>query len=389
MLAIRDLISRDENRVVRRFLKNHAPSPKRFVSRIDNDDEMFLFILHITKGDRTRTAIDYYTSGSRTFNSIRQLANWQFGGLQNVGAFLDFACGYGRSTRFLIQELPPERVWACDIYAEAIKFQERYYGVNGMVSVPNPADFPKGQKFDFIFASSFFSHMPESSFGRWIETLRNLLTERGILAFSTHDVSLLPASADVPPSGIVFIPQSESRTLDKNQYGSSFVNESFVRSVVDQVTGGEARVHRIKRGLVWFQDLYIVTRESKRDFTDLKFLHDPWGNFDACRPEPAGHGTLTGWAADLNPGGSIKEIQFIANERVIQSVTPSFDRPDVAAFFLSPSILRSGWNCQLREDCVRPTDIIEIKVVNQKGQSRTIAYDTLKALLNRRSAAAA
>jgi SAM-dependent methyltransferase len=388
MIAIRNLIKRGEDRVVRQFLQSHSLSPKRFVSRIDKRDEMFLFDLQINKGDRTRTAIGYFTIGSRIFNSIRQLANWQFGGLQNVGAFLDFACGYGRSTRFLIQELPPERVWACDIYAEAIRFQNRYYGVNGVVSVPDPADFPKGRKFDFIFASSFFSHMPESSFGRWIETLRNLLTERGILVFSTHDVSLLPASVDVPPSGIYFIPNSESRTLDKNQYGSSYVSESFVTRIVDQVTGGEARVHRIKRGLVWFQDLYIVTRESNRDFTDLNFLHDPSGNFDSCRPEPAGHGTLTGWAADLNPGGSIKEIQFISSERVIQAVTPSFDRPDVAVCFNSPSILRSGWTCQLREDCVRPTDIIEIKVVNQKAQSRTIAYDTFKALLNRRSAAA-
>jgi SAM-dependent methyltransferase len=349
---------------------------------------MFLFDLHVNKDDRTRTAIGYYAIGSRIFHSIRQLSNWQFGGLQNVYTFLDFACGYGRSTRFLVQELPPERVWACDIYAEAIRFQKRYYGVNGVVSVPDPADFPKSQKFDFIFASSFFSHMPESSFGLWIETLRNLLTERGILVFSTHDVSLLPPSIDVPPSGIFFIPNSESRTLDKNQYGSSFVSESFVTSVVDHVTGGEARVHRIKRGLVWYQDLYIVTRESDRDFADLSFLHEPWGAFDACRPEPAGHGTLTGWAADLNAGGSIKQIQFISNERILQTVTPSFDRPDVATIFQSPSILRSGWICQLREDCVRANDIIEIKVVNKKGQSRTIASDTLKALLNRRPAAA-
>ncbi len=388
MIALRDLIKRGEDRVVQRFLHNHAPSPKRFVSRIDKDDEMFLFDLQVNKGDRTRTAIGYYTIGSRIFDSIRQLAIWQFGGLQNVGAFLDFACGYGRSTRFLIQELPPERVWASDIYAKAITFQKRYYGVNGVVSVPDPADFPKTQKFDFIFASSFFSHMPESSFGRWIETLRNLLTQRGILVFSTHDVSLLPASVDVPPSGIFFTPNSESRTLDKNQYGTTYVSESFVTRVVDQVTGGEARVHRIKRGLVWFQDLYIVTRESNRDFTDLNFVHDSSGNFDACRPEPAGHRTLSGWAADLNQGGSIKEIQVISNDRVLQTVMPSFDRPDVAAFFLSPSILRSGWICQLREDCVRPTDIIQIKVVNHKGQSRTIAYDTSKALLNRGHAAA-
>ena len=247
------------------------PRPKRFVSRIDNDDEMFLYDLQVNKGDRTRTAIYYYTIGSRIFDSIRQLANWQFGGLQNVGAFLDFACGYGRSTRFLIQELPPERVWACDIYAEAIKFQKRYYGVNGIVSVPDPADFPTGQKFDFIFASSFFSHMPESSFGRWIETLRNLLTDAGSSSSAPMTSRSCRHPVDVPPRGIYFIPNSESQTLDTSQYGSSYVSESFVRVSSIRSPAAWRSCTASSMASFGFQDLYVVANASQPGFHEPEF----------------------------------------------------------------------------------------------------------------------
>jgi hypothetical protein len=35
--------------------------------------------------------------------------------------FRDFASGYGRFTRFLVKELPRERVWVSDIYANAVE----------------------------------------------------------------------------------------------------------------------------------------------------------------------------------------------------------------------------------------------------------------------------
>ena len=135
---------RQDDPVVQSFIDHMVPSPNSFVSLIDEHDEMFLFDLHHQhNGDRRRTAIAYYSIGSRIYGTIQQLADWHFGGLDNVGSFLDFACGYGRSTRFLSRVLPPDRIWACDIYPDAVAFQKRYYGVNGIDSVPDPADFPK------------------------------------------------------------------------------------------------------------------------------------------------------------------------------------------------------------------------------------------------------
>ena len=306
-------ISHEPDHVVQSYLRHHIRSPESFISHIDANDEMFLFDLQANQGNRRRTAIGYYVIGSRIFDSIRQIAVWHLQGLKHVGSFLDFACGYGRSTRFLSRELSPSRIWACDIYSEAVEFQKVHYGVNGIVSVPDPTDFPRDVKFDFIFASSFFTHMPETTFTRWLETLYSLLTPRGILVFSTHDTSLLPSSGGARPKGICFVPISESRTLDKNQYGVTYVDEQFVTQIVNGVTRGRAHLHRIERGLVGFQDLYILANGLNRAFSDLDFVHDPSGSLDSCQFTPVGEAILTGWATDLNAGGSIEGIQFLSN----------------------------------------------------------------------------
>ena len=378
----------DSDPVVRSFIRHHIPCPERFVSRIDAEDEMFLFDLQADpEGDRRRNAIGYYSVGSRIFGAIQQIGAWHFKRLTEVGSFLDFASGYGRSTRFLVQELAPNRVWACDIYPKAVDFQKRHYGVQGIVSVPDPTDFPKDTQFDFIFASSFFTHMPESTFYRWMETLYGLLTERGILVFSTHDAAKLPPSVPLPPSGILFIASSESRTLDSNQYGSCYVDQQFVPRVVDSVTRGKAHLHRIERGLDRFQDIYILAKNLNKDFSDLNFVHDPGGCFDRGELSADGSVNLNGWAADINVGASIKEVQFLTNDRLISSVVPSYDRPDVAAFFQRPAVLRSGWSCNLKRGLIRSNDIVEINVVNDKGRSRVIAYDYLKSMVRRARAA--
>ena len=96
--------------------------------------------------------------------------------------------------------------------------------------------------------------MPETSFARWMETLYGLLTEGGILVFSTHDASLMPPGLALS-SGICFIACSESRTLDTNQYGSNYVNEDFVTRVVDGVTAG-------KRSSTVFPAAWSATRIS-------------------------------------------------------------------------------------------------------------------------------
>ena len=65
--------------------------------------------------------------------SFRQVVEWKFDSLEKVAAFLDFASGYGRFTRFLVQHLPADRIWVSDIQADAVAFQEEQFGVHGFV----------------------------------------------------------------------------------------------------------------------------------------------------------------------------------------------------------------------------------------------------------------
>ena len=307
-----------------------------------------------------------------------------FGSFENVPSFLDFACGYGRFTRFLIQEMPPEKIWVSDIYANAVKFQTEYLGVSGIVSTGKPENYLIDRKFDCILANSFFSHMPERTFTNWLQNLYDLLTPNGILMFSVHDSCLLPPHIEMPANGILFSPQSESQSLDKEEYGTTYVTEKFVREIVEKVSGGKAFVHRIQKGICKFQDLYVVTNQLVRDFSELKFNHQPVGYIDVAALTSKGSLYLEGWAADVNLDGRIEEVQVVVNGEVVQRCEPFYDRPDVAAHFQKDEILQSGWNCYLPKHNVTPQDVLIVKAINNYGAEWILETCTVKSLLSQR-----
>ena len=353
--------------IARKIVRNHVDHADGVFDQIDSQDEMFLYDLDESRGDRRRTAVSYFTIGSRIFRGIKQIAEWRFGSLSNVESFLDFACGYGRSTRYLVRELDPSRVWASDIYTDAVKFQERNYGVHVIPSVPDPADYPTDKKFDFIFASSFFSHMPLATFGPWLRVLYDLLTPRGVLVFSAADIELLPPSIQPRPKGHWFTAHSESRGLDKEQYGGAFVDEEFVVEQVKLASRGQGSVHRIPKGLVTFQDLYVVVADPTESFSDLHFAHDPSGHIDYCRPTEDGGFEISGWAIDRNPGGEIQEVQVLSDGESVATLAPSLERADVAEYFRLPGSRYNGWVCHLKPHQVGPHRVFGMKVKNDRG----------------------
>src|SRR5581483_8972708 len=97
----------------------------------------------------------------------------------------------------------------------------------------------------------------------------------GILAFSTHSAGVLPMGVAMPESGIYFQATSESTSLDKNDYGSTWVTADFVRTALDRAVSPEASLHHIERALCNFQDLYLVAAEPGLDFRSLCFQWEP------------------------------------------------------------------------------------------------------------------
>jgi len=376
-----------ENPVIKAFIRDQVKFPEDFKLNICEDDEMYLFSLKNGADeldDGTRALVRYYAIGRSVLDTVKQVVEWHFGSFENVPSFLDFACGYGRFTRFLIQEMPPEKIWVSDIYANAVKFQTEYLGVSGIVSTGKPENYLIDRKFDSILANSFFSHMPERTFTNWLQNLYDLLTPNGILMFSVHDSCLLPPHIEMPAKGILFSPQSESQSLDKEEYGTTYVTEKFVREIVEKVSGGKAFVHRIQKGICKFQDLYVVTNQLVRDFSELKFNHQPGGYIDVAALTSKGSLYLEGWAADVNLDGRIEEVQVLVNGEVVQRCEPFYDRPDVAAHFQKDAMLQSGWNCYLPQKTVTPQDVLIVKAINNYGAEWILESCTVKSLLSQR-----
>jgi SAM-dependent methyltransferase len=357
---------------LKQFIQDQTRFPDTFNAAICDQDEMYLFAL-ANHGTPDRACIRYYFNGHRILDTVRQVLQWHFGELDRISSFLDFASGYGRFTRFLVQDIPPKNVWISDIYAQAVQFQIEQFGVQGIISTTYPQDYPIQQSFDGILACSFFSHLPESTFLTWLQKLYSLLSPQGILMFSVHDRELLPPHFNISTSDILFIPNSESRSLDVNEYGTSYVGESFVAQSLKTISQGEAVYSRIPQGICGYQDLYLVTRTPQNPLSSLKFSHHPQGKIERCKLTLEGNLLLTGRLSEINPNGQLDSILVSINGKLIQN--------GLFAFKPTDSDTQSSWSYQLPLGEISPQDIILIKAINNQELEWVFETTTLENLI--------
>ena len=357
---------------LKQFIQDQTRFPDTFNAAICDQDEMYLFAL-ANHGTPDRACIRYYFNGHRILDTVRQVLQWHFGELDRISSFLDFASGYGRFTRFLVQDIPPKNVWISDIYAQAVQFQIEQFGVQGIISTTYPQDYPIQQSFDGILACSFFSHLPEATFLTWLQKLYSLLSPQGILMFSVHDRELLPPHFNISTSDILFIPNSESRSLDVNEYGTSYVGESFVAQSLKTISQGEAVYSRIPQGICGYQDLYLVTRTPQNPLSSLKFSHHPQGKIERCKLTIEGNLLLTGRLSEINPNGQLDSILVSINGKLIQN--------GLFAFKPTDSDTQSSWSYQLPLGEISPQDIILIKAINNQELEWVFETTTLENLI--------
>lgn len=315
----------------------------RFNTEVHASDQMLNFVASVLGKDEV--AWFYYVrSGAQLMDLVRQLVRWRFGGFEKVVAFLDFASGFGRLTRFLVQELDAERIWVSDIQADAVAFQVEQFGVHGFVSEANPADLRVEEKFDCIFVASLFSHLPEATFVPWLSRLYGMLMPGGMLMFTVHDESLLEEGLTMPASGLHFKEDSEIDELDKREYGVSYVSEEFVRRAIGEASGGPHEYGRVKH-VLYYQDLYFVVNEEGVDYEGLKFEYGTGGVVDYCYWSAEDEVCVGGWTVDATEGSEIEEIAVYVGGKLRQRCLPGRSRPDVSAHFRDERYAHSGWEC--------------------------------------------
>jgi hypothetical protein len=373
-LAFDPSIERDITFRIKELIEDCIKDSDEVNLSISKEDEMLIYPLEILKVPRTQAILDYYNTSINILEIIKQIINWKMGEFNSINSYLDFASGYGRVTRFLVHLLPPERIWIADIYEEGVNFQTENFGVNGIVSKSLPEQINIYRKFDVISVISFFSHLPETTFLGWLNKLYELLEDQGILLFSTHGIDCLPTDVSLSDQGITFIPDSESRSLDPQEYGSTYVTEKYVRQAVDQVTNGKGKVHLIPKGINDHQDLYLVIKDAEEDFKSLQILKKPLGNLDSCIVSSSHQLSLSGWAITSNSNAEVKVIKIYINDQLCQECTPSFDRPDVVDHYKNEGYLNSGWKClcSLDSNINLQEAVIKVKVVDNLGAEEYI-----------------
>lgn len=370
------------NKIIQDWINLQTKYPDRFNSVIDEKDEMYTYLLNLYHGNNGQAILEYLSTGQQSMNVIKQICEWGFHGFQNISTFLDFASGYGRLTRFLVQELSPEKIWIADIYTDAVKFQEEQFGVHCITSVNSPTEFNVDMKYDCIFVGSLFSHLPPESFFEWLRKLYDLLSSNGILIFSVHDSAVSPDNLQIGEEGFLFLQHSESATLDKNEYGTMYVNEFFVGEAIKSVTGN-LNFFRKPRGLWGFQDIYIVGKNSSNRFEDLNISSGSMGYLDRCYVTEEKELIFEGWAVESDKLLRLEDIQIFINNNLVDHCLPCYDRPDVAIAYQNDNFLRSGFRCCVprAEFDFELSDIVCVKTINSQKIEKILRISTLGDLL--------
>ncbi len=345
---------------------------------IDARDDMFRFTSDQTQGYRELALVNYFRSGLSALQVVGRVLDGYFPAAKGL-RILDFACGYGRATRFFVHAYPENRFTASDILTDAVRFQARELGVEAFPSAAKPEDLVCQDRFHAVVVLSLFSHLPPATFESWLARLLALLEPGGLLLFSVHDASRAPASVEQAEGGIQFDNKSESFVLDPNEYGSTWVTEEYVANLLRRLGEGRYSYRRFRRGLWHLQDLYLVADRPDYSFETLDLPTQPEGYLDACSVEHGRLLHLSGWALARAPLGKPVTVRIYRNCELIGQCIPALQRPDAASFTGSTEV-SCGWafSCEAQGDLFRSTDTLLVKAVDARGTEFVLYLGSLE-----------
>ena len=334
---------------------------------IDERDDMLDFAIKLFEHDRDAALSNYFQNGFEQFELVRHVAGWR----GRPGTMLDFASGYGRLTRFLVHEHLAGDVTVSDILTAGMEFQAAQFGVKTIVSTTRPEDFPVSGRYDLIFVASLFTHLPAATFTAWLRKLAGLLEPEGLLVFSVHDESIAPVAVD----GIAFESYSESRVLDANEYGSTWVTEAYVREQVAAVDPAFACV-RLPRALSDWQDVYVVSPSA---IANARPRPVPKGFLDQFEVTDEGL-RFAGWATVL--GEPVDRVEIRVDNEVVASAREFYDRADVAAWLKIDAARTSGWSVMVPHTAVRSFryQVVTVSAFSREGVERVLFHGIVESL---------
>ncbi len=230
--------------------------------KVDSQDFIFQFLINNPSFKSPEAAVDYYfQDGGRSCAKLVSIVDDIFHGSETKISLLEFASGYGCVTRHLAKHDHIFDITACDIHERAVNFTQDALKVRAVQSTHVPDDLNLRERFDVVFALSFFSHMPHHTWLRWLKKLYDLTATGGCVIFTTHGLASRPFLGDpaIPDEGFWFSPQSEQGDLDTSDYGLTIVTLDFVANAVRQNFADPLWLYRYA---YWWehQDLYVIRK---------------------------------------------------------------------------------------------------------------------------------
>lgn len=232
---------------------------------VHDDDFIFKFCFDHPGFSTRDLAIEYYFEDPA--NSARKVRNavdrWMPKSDRPLN-ILEFASGYGAVTRHAKKQLKPHILTSCDIHPQAIEFLSKAFGVKTLQSQDHPEALEFPETYDVVFVLSFFSHMPRSTWFRWLTKLYSALSNGGILLFTTHGKvsrQLSMPGAVLDEDGFWFSSGSEQHDLEASTYGTTVTLKQFVDARIALLPGAECLYFEYA-GWWSHQDVYIIRKEA-------------------------------------------------------------------------------------------------------------------------------
>lgn len=185
----------------------------------------------------------------------------------DVQSCLDMPCGYGRVLRLLAQEIPGDRITACDINEEAIAFCAAEFGATPLRSTPD-LDGTRFGSYDLIWCGSLVTHIVEPRVEQLLRRFAEALVPGGVAIVTIHREP--PTSGPwarlhdeiataLAERGHFHVPYEGS----EHEYGHAWHTTEFISERFAAVSDGAVQlVSQMPRGWDDHQDVLVFRRTA-------------------------------------------------------------------------------------------------------------------------------